>query len=573
MFRDGLRVMPYGRTDNDFFEIESRRSKNVGREFWNHRQMFGRLAISRKQNPNLKDKAGREGLLDNLAAKTLKVLVSNILMLSARRYFGSASDLRNELLPEIKNANKLERARESRNKLRRKHRKEFRNKLNKFSKEIPKLTQEVSEYVENIEIKTEADIAKAQVKIEDFKDRLRNHQLPGAPKDLGTLEEKYLQFREQKQEIHKHTTSLTEFIADEIERINPTQPKELLEKQLARNAAQLHHRINSWKQNILTLQKAEFKRVGDLIKMRNKAFHADATPIIHRFDSGDLSLIEASKLLDLLKLNLDTENENMFTPYIGALESLADSIDLQHLAVFGMEELAELRGELDRLNSLAQLGIAVEILGHELESYDEIIASGLKNLPSTVRQSKAAKDIEFGCEGLTDQLRFLSPLRLSGQKIQKWVTGIEIFNYTEEFFRVMLSKNKVTLAASNEFKKFRVFDQKSRLFPVFINLVNNSVYWLSFCKSQDRRILLDVSNNQIVVSDSGPGVAPEDIESLFTLFFTKKIRGGRGVGLYLSRANLTAGGHKIRYEPNTKIMPLDGANFLIEFRGAEFDGD
>ena len=34
IFRDGLRVLPYGRTDNDFFDIESRRSKNVGREFW-----------------------------------------------------------------------------------------------------------------------------------------------------------------------------------------------------------------------------------------------------------------------------------------------------------------------------------------------------------------------------------------------------------------------------------------------------------------------------------------------------------------------------------------------------------
>ena len=59
VFRDNLRVLPYGREDNDFFEIESRRSKNAGREFWNHRQMFGRLAISRERNPNLKDKAGR----------------------------------------------------------------------------------------------------------------------------------------------------------------------------------------------------------------------------------------------------------------------------------------------------------------------------------------------------------------------------------------------------------------------------------------------------------------------------------------------------------------------------------
>ena len=111
IFRDGLRVLPYGRTDNDFFDIESRRSKSAGREFWNHRQMFGRIAITREHNPNLKVKAGREGLLDNRAAKTLKALIANILMQSARRYFGSASEIRRDLLPEISSENKRRRRR------------------------------------------------------------------------------------------------------------------------------------------------------------------------------------------------------------------------------------------------------------------------------------------------------------------------------------------------------------------------------------------------------------------------------------------------------------------------------
>ena len=55
------------------------------------------------RNPNLKDKAGREGLLDNQAAKTFRELVSNVLMQSARLYFGSDSDYRRDLLPEIRN--------------------------------------------------------------------------------------------------------------------------------------------------------------------------------------------------------------------------------------------------------------------------------------------------------------------------------------------------------------------------------------------------------------------------------------------------------------------------------------
>ena len=114
-----------------------------------------------------------------------------------------------------------------------------------------------------------------------------------------------------------------------------------------------------------------------------------------------------------------------------------------------MEEISELRTELDRLNSLAQLGIAVEILGHELQSYDDIIGSGIRRLPEGIRDSAAVKDIELGYEGLTDQLRFLSPLRLAGQKIQRWIAGSEISAYVGDFFQVALSKNQISFSATD----------------------------------------------------------------------------------------------------------------------------
>lgn len=573
IFRDGLRVLPYGRTDNDFFEIESRRSKNAGREFWNHRQMFGRLAITRSANPNLKDKAGREGLLDNRAAKTLKLIVANILSQSARRFFGSASTIRSEVLPQVRASNQAERARIERNKLRQRQRKEFRSKLDAYVKVLPELVSELEDFTQNLDISNESDIADAQAEFESFKDRIADHRLPGAPKNLGSLEAKYTDYRD----LMRSATALIETAATEIERrietINPTQPRELLERQLARHSSQIAHRIQQWKKAIEGLQRAEFERVRDLIAARNKYFHAEASPLLARFDRGELTFAEAAKMMEREKARVDQENEELFLPYIGALESLKESIDLEHLAAFGMEEAGDMRAELDRLNSLAQLGIAVEIVGHELQSYDDIIGAALRRLPPDVRDSKAAKDIEFGYEGLTDQLRFLSPLRLAGQKIQRWITGREIAEYLQEFFKLQLSNNAVTLTASDTFKSFRVFEQQSRLYPVFINLVNNSLYWVGTSNRIDRRIALDVIGETIVVSDSGPGVDVEDVDNLFGLFFTRKARGGRGVGLYLSRANLAAGGHRIRYLAPSDELPLSGATFGIEFRGAEFDGE
>ena len=47
--------------------------------------------------------------------------------------------------------------------------------------------------------------------------------------------------------------------------------------------------------------------------------------------------------MDSLRHRLDSENAELFLPYIGALESLKESIDLEHLATFGMEELSDLR--------------------------------------------------------------------------------------------------------------------------------------------------------------------------------------------------------------------------------------
>ncbi|MCY3803001.1 MAG: ATP-binding protein [Gammaproteobacteria bacterium] len=573
VFRDGLRVLPYGRTDNDFFEIESRRSKSVGREFWNHRQMFGRLAITRKLNPNLKDKAGREGLLDNRAAKTLKELVANILMRSARLYFGSASDIRKELLPQISAENKRKRAAEARDKLQKRHRKEFRLKLKSYSQVLPEFVRDVKNYVEDLNIKTELEVSKAQRKLEEFQERLTGCKLSSVPKKLGSLEKTYVDYRVMIRDVEEAVSNLSEMIDNKLEEIELKKPRYLLEKQMASLAAQIHQRVREWSKSIDVLQKDEHQRIRKIVQGRKELFGSEAQPLLYRFDREELSYMEASKQMSLLKQRVDEENNDLFVPYIGALESLRDSIDLEHLATYDAEEIGDLREELDRLNGLAQLGIAVEIVGHELQSYDDIIGSGLDRLPKKVRTSQAAKDIEFGYEGLTDQLRFLSPLRLAGRKVQQWISGGEIVDYLSEFFRYALVKNHISLRATDKFRKLRVFDQRSRLYPVFINLLNNSIYWLGISKREDRQILLEVIGMEVVVSDNGPGIDPEDVSSLFSLFFTRKIRGGRGVGLYLCRSNLAAGGHRIRYEKDENDMPLGGANFVISFRGAEFDGE
>lgn len=575
IFRDGLRVLPYGREDNDFFEIESRRSKHAGREFWNHRQMFGRLAISRQDNPNLKDKAGREGLLDNRAAKTLRVLVSNILMQAARNYFGTDSDIRKERLPQISSENKRKRAFEASERLRKRLRREFRTRLKKVSEELPGFVQGVQEFIDDAELESVEQIFSAQRRIERIRDQTADFELPEAPENLRSVEErKYANCRSMLQSVRSKMREFGDVVELRLKASVPSDPMKYLDRQLDEQEARIHRRIREWQHSVEQLQKNEHQRVASIVRERRQVFRTEASPFLRRFSAGRWSYVHASEQMSALFKDVDAKNRDLFVPYIAALESLQESIDLEHLATFGMEEISDLRAELERLNGLAQLGIAVEILGHELQSFDEMIGSGLRRLPQSVRESAAAGEIEFGYEGLTDQLRFLSPLRLSGPKIESWVTGSEIADYLADFFKLLLANNRISLRVTEEFKAFRVFDQRSRLFPVFINLLNNSIYWLGTSDQADRSVIIDVFDSnasEIVVSDNGPGVAGEDVESLFTLFFTRKIQGGRGVGLYLCRANLVAGGHSIRYEPSAPGRLMEGANFVISFQGAEFD--
>lgn len=72
IYRDDFRVLPYGRQNADFLRFEERRSRRIGTYYFSYRRMFGFLGLSRNENPNLKDKSSREGLINNASYRAFE---------------------------------------------------------------------------------------------------------------------------------------------------------------------------------------------------------------------------------------------------------------------------------------------------------------------------------------------------------------------------------------------------------------------------------------------------------------------------------------------------------------------
>ncbi|MFG4577560.1 hypothetical protein ACF0BA_10815, partial [Acinetobacter baumannii] len=77
---------------------------------------------------------------------------------------------------------------------------------------------------------------------------------------------------------------------------------------------------------------------------------------------------------------IEVDNAQKLTPYITALERINEQIDLEGVAIHSLNESEKYRSELSRFYSLAQLGITVEIIGHELQSLDKTVTGNLKLL-------------------------------------------------------------------------------------------------------------------------------------------------------------------------------------------------
>jgi len=578
IYRDGLRVMPYGRVDNDYFSIEERRSKHAGRYFWSSRRMFGRIAITRENNPNLKDKAGREGFIENRASKLFREIVEKILLDSADKHFGGRSEGRKSTIADIRENKALLKAEEDRSKLLKKERARIRSSIKNNINSLIKLVDTLNEFKENINgrinLDSIDDLHAFKKAIDDYSEVLQGYSLSPIPTNLGRLEDEYRAYRKEelycRDAIRELTYVINKAITDSTQKSDYEKAQEVYRSKLASINNSITRYATRGKE-MLQKQQVEFE---ELVRQCRGEFKQVMDDYLEDLKLNNYSLSEVLDKLDAEHQRIEIENSQKLSPYVTALERINEQIDLEGLAIHSMNETTRYRDELVRLHSLAQLGITVEIIGHELEGLDQELTYALKTIDDgkLTHAQQGNINTALNChQTLMDKLKFLSPLKLSGRKELQRINGQDIRKYINQYFSKQLETAGIKLSYSNEFDEIVIVDFPSRIYPVFINIVNNSIYWVQRKDSNERNILISVHKNDVMISDDGPGVDPDDLESLFTLFFTRKQKGGRGVGLYLCKQNLMAGGHSIRYETIDESKKLSGANFVITFKGLSND--
>jgi len=286
--------------------------------------------------------------------------------------------------------------------------------------------------------------------------------------------------------------------------------------------------------------------------------------------------------LDKIKQDIDASanelsgvNSNFDNRTIQNLEKVKESVgDVQAQFTEAMEEMETSN---KRLFHLAGTGLAAERFTHEFSRLVAGANDSLERLKKQVdiSEAKIKKEIDAiggALEALRNDIRLLGPVfyikKVANEKV------LDLRDVIDN--SALLMDNAMQKAGINHEiigQSFNIKMREGSCMQIFVNILDNSVYWLSRKSEIDNRqikIILDSPTNSVYVTDNGPGVVSRYMDKIFEPFFSMKGESGRGLGLYIAR--------EILGEKNWNIILvnkddyqglLSGASFKIIFTNPE----
>jgi PAS domain S-box-containing protein len=213
------------------------------------------------------------------------------------------------------------------------------------------------------------------------------------------------------------------------------------------------------------------------------------------------------------------------------------------------------------------------MLAHELRNPIASVMSGsrlLRRLPATSPEVEATRDmIEREVRQLTrlvDDLLDVSRITAGRIELRREMIDLRsVVNRAIEASRGSVEDRRHRLAVSLPGEALPVEGDAARLTQVISNLLNNAAKYTQ--KGGEIRVMVEAVNAQawIHVTDTGIGIAPEDLPRIFELFNRVErsqdyAEGGLGVGLTLSRRLVEMHGGSVAAQSEG---PGRGSEFVV----------
>jgi len=577
VYRDNIRILPYGDHSFDWLDVEKRRTKGAAHYFFSYRNLFGTVLLSRERNPELQEKAGREGFQVNSSYRELRAILVNLLINLAADFFrkgGTHSEVyERDQADSRKRAVALEKQQQRSD-----------EKLKRFSLSLQTFTDRVTNKLPESQItqlrvqtqnrmqaaskiqdqdKAAASLIRAEQEATTALANLRKEYSRKKPagvalkKTLTSDWEAYLSetkrledeiFSPFEQEI---TASLGE-IAKQA-RIYIDQRKRLDEriknlaserrKQLETASRMAQESASETRKTVTSITDKARRALDETI--RNIQADMARTPI------QDLAPDEVEELRSKWESQLteiETRHRDGLMAARDMLASLAENLrgsDGEQPAEM-MEALEErmlaLEDQADQDFEMVQLGLAVAIINHEFGAAIGQVRRSVKDLGQISRKADALRpiyeSIKTSFEHLDGHLNLFTPLQRRLYRKAISITGKSMRNYIRDLFANRFERHNVTLEWTDSFLAVAVECYPSTLYPALINIIDNAVYWLSSVKGK-RVVLLDATAEGLVIANNGPAIEERDRQSMFERGFSRK-PGGRGLGLFISARALKA---------------------------------
>jgi len=593
VFKNGIRILPYGDTDNDWVGMEYRRTKSATYYHFSHRRIFGAVEITNERNPSLKEKAGREGFWGNVAYRQLKSILENFFIQLAADFFREGGVKAEKFIDKKDRIRKLHKAEEKRAKQVRVKKEKFEAELEEFfrlyhesvpGKDAIKITERLTEQldtaraIENPHLAAREFLIIEEQSVQNLRELISRYKISKPKiglsqktlKDWDDYQNAFIGLQEKvfqptQATIEQEITLYAKEASLELDRrlrienalkarekeataATNTETKKARES-LVTVAAETKHAISQ-----------SLKKVKDEIARVFSEFNR-----LNITEFPDEEIVEKRTQLEQ-KIEEVTNREGQFLIGIrNQLEAIRLDEDITQLDQLEAleQKVVTLEEAADADLQLTQMGMAIEVINHEFNSSIRAVRSRLRELKAWADLTDGLDDVYSGIRASFDHLdsylTLFTPLHQRLYRVETEFDGADINKYLNDLFGERLKRHDIKIKANKAFLKKTITGYPSSFYPVFVNLVDNAIFWLKN-RTPEKTIHLDIDGDDMLISDTGPGIFERDRESIFELGFSRK-PGGRGMGLHISRNVLQRIGYTLSLDPD--MVDNKGATFRI----------